>query len=56
MIKLIVCSATYRQSSATRFELNEKDPKNFLLARQNRFRVIVSLAARYDMHLRTIFR
>lgn len=39
MIKLIVCSATYRQSSATRLELNEKDPKNFLLARQNRFRV-----------------
>ncbi len=39
MIKLIVMSATYRQSSATRSELLEGDPKNDLLARQNRFRL-----------------
>ncbi|MFQ5734650.1 MAG: DUF1553 domain-containing protein [Planctomycetaceae bacterium] len=39
MIKLIVTSATYRQSSAHRRELAEIDPQNRLLARQNRFRV-----------------
>lgn len=39
MIKLIVTSATYRQSSHVRAELMEKDPKNVLLARQSRFRV-----------------
>jgi hypothetical protein len=39
MIKLIVSSATYRQSSAARPELEERDPKNDLLARQNRFRL-----------------
>ena len=39
MIKLIVQSATYRQSSQPRQELLERDPRNTLLARQNRFRV-----------------
>lgn len=39
MIKLIVSSAAYRQSSQIRRELLEKDPKNLWLARQNRFRL-----------------
>lgn len=39
LIKQIVMSATYRQSSAHRPELDEIDPQNLLLARQNRFRV-----------------
>ena len=39
MIKLIVSSATYRQSSRVRPELAVRDPGNALLARQNRFRV-----------------
>ena len=39
MIRKIVCSATYRQSSRARAELAERDPKNQLLARQNRFRL-----------------
>lgn len=39
MIRLIATSATYRQSSRTRPELNVIDPKNVLLARQNRFRL-----------------
>ena len=39
MIRLIATSATYRQSSRTRTELNAIDPKNVWLARQNRFRL-----------------
>jgi mono/diheme cytochrome c family protein len=39
MIRLIVRSSTYRQASRPRAELLERDPKNTLLARQNRFRV-----------------
>ncbi|MHC4993911.1 MAG: PSD1 and planctomycete cytochrome C domain-containing protein, partial [Planctomycetota bacterium] len=39
MIKRIVTSATYRQSSNHRPELAETDPNNRLLHRQNRFRV-----------------
>lgn len=39
IIKLIVSSHTYRQSSAMRADLRERDPENRLLARQNRFRV-----------------
>ena len=39
MIRLIVHSATYRQSSAHRPELAARDPNNHLLHRQNRFRV-----------------
>ena len=37
--RIIVTSATYRQSSVVRPELMETDPRNLLLARQNRFRV-----------------
>lgn len=39
LIRLIVNSATYRQSSRIRSELVERDPQNILLARQNRLRV-----------------
>ena len=41
--KLIVSSATYRQSSKFRFELLEKDPENRLLARGPRFRLQAEL-------------
>jgi len=37
--KLILTSATYRQSAATRSELKERDPYNSWLSRQNRLRV-----------------
>ena len=39
MQKLIVMSATYRQSSFTTKELRERDPKNLLLTRGPRFRL-----------------
>jgi hypothetical protein len=39
MIRLIVNSATYRQRSDLREDLLDKDAKNRLLARQNRFRL-----------------
>jgi len=39
MIRLIVHSATYRQSSDTRPDLRDIDPNNIWLARQSRFRV-----------------
>jgi hypothetical protein len=39
MIRLIVTSATYRQSSNVRPELAVTDPENVLLARQDRFRL-----------------
>ena len=39
MIKLIVTSSTYRQSSEVREDLVRRDAKNKLLARQNRFRL-----------------
>ena len=39
MIRKIVLSATYRQRSAHRHEIADKDPGNRLLYRQNRFRV-----------------
>ena len=39
MIRLIVTSATYRQVSAQRPELQQLDPENGLLARQARFRL-----------------
>ena len=39
VVKLIVTSATYRQSSTHRPELENRDPSNRLLHRQNRFRV-----------------
>jgi hypothetical protein len=37
--RVIVTSATYRQSSAQRADLREKDPNNYLLARQARLRL-----------------
>lgn len=37
--RLIVTSSTYRQSSAYREDLRERDPRNELLARQNRIRI-----------------
>ncbi|MCB1232901.1 MAG: PSD1 domain-containing protein, partial [Verrucomicrobiae bacterium] len=39
IVREIVSSATYRQTSTHRPELEERDPDNRLLARQNRFRV-----------------
>jgi hypothetical protein len=39
LVKTTVMSATYRQSSAVRPELEERDPDNRLVARQSRFRV-----------------
>lgn len=39
LIKQIVMSATYRQSSKVRSDLLDSDPQNQLLARQNRLRV-----------------
>lgn len=39
MHRLIVTSATYRQASTARPDLNEVDPRNLLLARQERLRV-----------------
>ena len=39
MIRLVVTSATYRQSSQVREKLLEPDPQNVMLARQSRFRV-----------------
>jgi hypothetical protein len=39
LIRAIVMSHTYRQSSSSNAELEEKDPDNRLLARQSRFRV-----------------
>ncbi len=39
MIRQIVTSSAYRQSSHARSDLEERDPLNVLLARQNRFRV-----------------
>jgi hypothetical protein len=39
LVRTIVMSAAYRQSSAVRTELEEKDPDNRLIARQSRYRV-----------------
>jgi mono/diheme cytochrome c family protein len=39
MVKLMVESRTYRQSSAVREELRQRDPYNALLGRQGRFRL-----------------
>ena len=43
MHKLIVQSATYRQASATRKDLDSRDPGNRLWARQNRIRLTAEL-------------
>src|SRR4029434_10776629 len=50
VIRLIVTSATYRQSSAVRPDLREADPQNRLLARQNRIRVEAEIVR--DLQLR----
>ena len=47
--RLITTSATYRQSSHARAELEQLDPKNLWLARQNRFRVEAEIVR--DLHL-----
>jgi hypothetical protein len=39
LVRTIVMSAAYKQSSAPRPELEERDPDNRLVARQNRYRV-----------------
>jgi hypothetical protein len=39
MHRLIVTSATYRQSSVVRDDLKDRDPQNILLARQSRLRL-----------------
>lgn len=39
MLKLMVTSATYRQSSATSDKLRERDPDNVYLARSSRYRL-----------------
>ena len=51
LIRLIVTSATYRQSSRARPELAGRDPFNTLLARQARFRVESEIIR--DLHLAT---
>jgi hypothetical protein len=43
MIRTIVTSATYRQSSNTRADLSKLDPENMLLARQARLRLPAEL-------------
>jgi hypothetical protein len=43
MLKLMVLSNTYRQSSTANKELRERDPANVWLARQNRFRLDAEL-------------
>jgi hypothetical protein len=40
MMKLLVMSRTYQQSSDSTFDMREKDPQNRLVARQARFRVL----------------
>jgi hypothetical protein len=49
LIKLIVGSATYRQSSSFRPDLAERDPSNTTLARQNRYRLEAEIVR--DLHL-----
>jgi hypothetical protein len=43
LIRMIVTSETYQQASQTRDDIDEKDPENRLLARQNRFRLPAEL-------------
>jgi len=49
MLKLIVMSATYQQSSTVTPELLERDPQNILLARGPRFRIDAELVRDYDL-------
>jgi hypothetical protein len=50
LIRLIVLSSTYRQSSDIRTELLVRDPRNQLLARQNRLRLEVEAVWDAAMH------
>jgi Protein of unknown function (DUF1553) len=43
MLKLMIMSSTYQQSSHARRELDQRDPANRLLARQNRLRLPAEL-------------
>lgn len=43
LVRLIVTSATYRQSSASRADVVDRDPSNAWLARQNRLRLPAEL-------------
>lgn len=43
MLTLMVTSSTYRQSSTASKDVRERDPNNFWLARQNRFRIDAEL-------------
>ncbi len=43
MVRLIVMSAAYRQSSNARPELEARDPDNTLMARQSRLRLPAEL-------------
>lgn len=43
MMRMIVCSSTYRQSAFARDDLVEKDPLNTFFARQSRFRLEAEL-------------
>ncbi len=49
LIRTIVTSSTYRQSSANRTDLIGVDPANYLLARQNRYHVEAEIVR--DVHL-----
>ncbi len=49
LIRVIMNSETYRQRAETRPELNELDPRNTLLARQNRLRAEGEIVR--DLHL-----
>ncbi|MSU34270.1 MAG: DUF1553 domain-containing protein [Pedosphaera sp.] len=55
MQKLIVMSATYRQSSKVTTDLTEKDPENRLLARGPRFRLTAELLRDQALALSGLF-
>ena len=48
--RLIVTSATYRQSSKFRLELKDRDPLNVLVARQNRLRLEAEVVRDAALH------
>jgi mono/diheme cytochrome c family protein len=50
LIRTVVTSATYRQSSTTRKELLSRDPNNVLLARQSRLRLPAELIRDAALH------
>jgi cytochrome c553 len=50
MHRLIVNSATYRQSSKVRKDLNEKDTRNLFLGRQNRLRLDSEIVRDVALH------